>query len=224
MNALLFKNRLKNLKKKLPLAKKTNVMTVIEENVLFDYGATTSNYITGEVIFSENTICQYYYQIIKGTVKLTNFSEKGKEFVHGFPFSGHCFGESYLFTTKKYAFNAIAYSPCEIIKLPKDAFALMIEKHPNLSAKVNHYTADRLHFRYIISSLMIVSNPCERLIKLLDYLKEYFGFKEKFSFLVPFTRAQLSALIGLRVETVIRTLKKMHTNNIVKIERSKIYY
>lgn len=111
-----------------------------------------------------------------------------------------------------------------MIKLPKDVFTSMIEKHPDLAAKVNRYTADRLHFRYIISSLMIVSNPCERLIRLLDYLKEYFGFKEKFSFLVPFTRAQLCALLGLRVETVIRTLKKCKPVILLKLKHTKIYY
>ena len=35
----------------------------------------------------------YYYQIHSGVVKLNNVFEDGKEFIHDFPFEGHCFGE-----------------------------------------------------------------------------------------------------------------------------------
>lgn len=47
---------------------------------------------------------------------------------------------------------------------------------------------------------------------------------KKHSFLVPYTRQQIADLIGLRVETVIRTIKKMETENLLLIDHSKIYY
>ena len=199
-------------------------MPVIDQQVLIAHGAESLKYTPEEFIFQENTACNNYYQITEGTVKLTHIAESGKEFVHGFPFAGHCFGESYLFTQRKYAFNAIAYSQCKVLKLPKDSFLSLLESHPKISARISRYTAERMHFRCIISSLMVVSCPCERLVRLLDHIKEYFGAEEKFSFQVPYTRAQLCSLLGLRIETVIRSLKKMQKMNIVKIEKTKIYY
>ncbi|MGL6126561.1 helix-turn-helix domain-containing protein [Chryseobacterium artocarpi] len=40
----------------------------------------------------------------------------------------------------------------------------------------------------------------------------------------PLTRQQLASLTGLCVETVIRTIKQMKKDQIVKIEKKKIYY
>lgn len=210
--------------KKYIFIKKTKIMPVINEQLLFDHGAVSARFVPDEIIFAENTLCNHYYQLREGTVKLNHFAENGKEFIHGFPFAGHCLGESYLFTDKKYAFNAIAISHGELIKIPKDSFLSLLESDPQLSLRISRYTAERLHFRCVISSLMVVSCPIERLVRVLDHLKEYFGVEDRFSFQVPYTRGQLCALVGLRIETVIRSLKKMQKMNIVKIEKTKIYY
>lgn len=59
---------------------------------------------------------------------------------------------------------------------------------------------------------------------MLDYHKSFDHNQEQFSFEVPLTRQQLASMTGLRVETVIRTIKKMEQQNIVKIINRKIYY
>lgn len=80
---------------------------VICEDLLFSHGAITYSYNSDEYIFQEGTLSKFYFQIQEGTVKINNFHENGKEFIHGFPFKGHCFGESYLFTEIPYGINAI---------------------------------------------------------------------------------------------------------------------
>lgn len=197
---------------------------VICEDFLFSYGAKLETYNSDEFIFHEGTSAKYYFQVKFGTVKINNFLEDGKEFVHGFPYDGHCIGESYLFTDNKYAINAVAVTNCEIIKIEKNIFLEILLKKPELLLKVNQYTADRLHFRYIISTFLTILDPLIKLRKLLDHLKKYFGFEEKYSYLVPYTRQQLATLTGLRVETIIRTIKKMEKQKLLKIDSTKIYY
>ncbi|MCX8523263.1 helix-turn-helix domain-containing protein [Chryseobacterium formosus] len=97
-------------------------------------------------------------------------------------------------------------------------------EEPLLFLKLNEYTADRLHFRYIVSTFLAIPDPDIRVKKLLDHIKNYFNHQEKYSFVVPYTRQQLAALIGLRVETVIRSIKKMQKINLLKIDGNKIYY
>lgn len=63
-----------------------------------------------------------------------------------------------------------------------------------------------------------------RIKGVLDYHKSFDHNQEQFSFEVPLTRQQLASMTGLRVETVIRTIKKMEQQNIVKIINRKIYY
>lgn len=197
---------------------------IIPEEILFEYGAILQDYEQDEFIFKEGSLSQCYYQIRAGVVKLNNFFEDGKEFVHGFPFEGHCFGETYLLTDKPYAVNAIAVTACSVLKLDKKAYLKLIDLQPQLFFKVSRYSAERLHFRYVISSFLAILDPQIRIQKLLDHLKGYFGYNDKYSFLVPFTRYQLASLTGMRVETLIRTVKKMEKLNILKIDNTKIYY
>ncbi|WP_412850760.1 Crp/Fnr family transcriptional regulator [Chryseobacterium sp. PMSZPI] len=197
---------------------------IICEDLLFSYEAQLIKYNAEDYIFQEGTAAKFYWQIKEGTVKLNTFLEDGKEFVHGLPFDGHCIGESYLFTGHHYAVNAIAVTNCEIIKIPKSKFLEILLKNPPLMLELNKYTADRLHFRYMISSFLAISDPIIKLKKLFDHLKKYFGFEEVYSFLIPYTRQQIATLTGLRVETVIRYIKKMQEQNIVKLDSTKIYY
>ncbi|WP_294264076.1 Crp/Fnr family transcriptional regulator [uncultured Chryseobacterium sp.] len=197
---------------------------IISEEILFEYGAVLQDFMQDEYIFREGGQSQFYFQIRTGVVKLNNFFEDGKEFVHGFPYDGHCFGEIYLLTEKQYAMNAIAVTGCTIIKLNKTAYLKMVHENPQLFFKINRYTAERLHFRYLVSSFLAILDPQIKIQKLLDHLKSYFGYQEKYSFLVPFTRYQLASLTGMRVETLIRTIKKMEKLNIVRIDNTKIYY
>lgn len=197
---------------------------VINKDLLFSHGATLENYEAGDAVFQEGTAAKYYFQIRNGTVKLNTFLEDGKEFVHGLPFDGHCIGESYLFTEHHYAINAIAVTHCEIIKISKTKILEILLEKPELMLEINKYMADRMHFRFMISSFLAISDPIIKLMKLFDHIKKYFGFEEPYSFLVPYTRQQIATLTGLRVETVIRYVKKMEEQKMVKIESTKIYY
>ena len=65
---------------------------IIPENILFKHGAKIKHFKSDDLIFKEGDYARYYFQIGSGLVKLNNVFEDGKEFVHGFPFEGHCFG------------------------------------------------------------------------------------------------------------------------------------
>ncbi|KMQ68789.1 hypothetical protein ACM39_05735 [Chryseobacterium sp. FH2] len=197
---------------------------IICEHLLLSQGAKLCSYDPEEYIFNEGTVAKNYFQIRCGTVKLNNYLEDGKEFIHGFPYEGHCIGESYVFTENKYAVNAVALTNCEIIVLDKNKFLQILLKEPELFLKVNKYTADRLHFRYIISGFLSISDPLVKIEKLFSYLRKYFGGQSKHSFLIPYTRQQIAALTGLRVETVIRVVKKMEIQGVVKIDNAKVYF
>lgn len=197
---------------------------VISEDILFQNGAVVNSYNAKEIIFSEGNYSKCYYQIQDGTVKISTNFDNGKEFVHGFPFKGHCFGESYLLSNKPLAISATALTSCTIISLKKSDYLDLVKNKPEILLDVNCYTAERLHFRYLISSFLAISDPIIKIQKLLDHVKDYFDFSEQYSFQVPYTRIQLASLTGLRVETTIRILKKMQTLRLLKIENGKIYY
>lgn len=197
---------------------------VLPEDLLLHYGAESQFYSCDQIIFQEGKSANYYYQIKTGTVKLANFFEDRKEFIHGFPYEGLCFGESYLFTNHTYAMSAVAVKSSEILQLPREAFLQLLLEHPELALRVNQFTAERLHFRYIIASFLGISDPEIKITQLFNHLKAHFKAEGQHSFLIPYTRQQIADLIGLRVETVIRFIKKMETENKLLIDHTKIWY
>ncbi|UOE37490.1 Crp/Fnr family transcriptional regulator [Chryseobacterium oryzae] len=196
---------------------------IINDELLFKHGAILKSYDENDIIFKEGIQAKYYYQIQVGTVKICNTFDDGKEFAHGFPFVGHCFGESYLLTDKPYAINVVALTASVIICLPKTAYLDLVVDNPQVLLDVNRYTAERLHFRYLVSSFLAISDPLIKIQKLLDHLKDYFGYTELYSFQVPFTRNQLASLTGLRVETIIRVIKKCKHQGFSKLITVKFF-
>lgn len=197
---------------------------ILPEKLLLEYDAEIKEYSLNEFIFKEGNTAKYYYQIKTGTVKISNSFENAKEIVHGFPYEGLCFGESYLFTDLTYAVDAVAISECEIFRLCKETFLQLNLNEPEICLRIHKSTADRFHFRYLISSFLSISDPQIKIIKLFDHLKYHFDVQGKHTFVIPFTRLQISTLIGLRVETVIKTIKKMETEGILIIDSARIRY
>ncbi|BFO67333.1 Crp/Fnr family transcriptional regulator [Chryseobacterium sp. KCF3-3] len=163
-------------------------------------------------------IPHYYFQIVTGTVELNNYYEDGKEFTLNIIFEGQSFGESLLFGDKNYPMNAIARTDCKILKLPKSSFLNMLSENMELIFTMFRYLSDRLFYKYIMLLSNSVIDPVLKIKSLLDYYKENSLKQSSYLYQVPLTRQQIANLTGLRVETVIRTIKKMAADDILKLD------
>ncbi|MDG4651264.1 Crp/Fnr family transcriptional regulator [Chryseobacterium arthrosphaerae] len=197
---------------------------MIIEQLLISFGAETKNYKAGDIIFREEEFPLYYYQIKTGKIKLNNYTEDGKEFIQNIFSDGHSFGESLLFVDRPYPMNAVAMEESVIFRMPRQNFLNLIRDNPEISLNIYQCLAERMYYKYIMFYNLSFQNPVSKLKLLMDYLKSYHEDKAPYSFQVPLTRQQLASLTGLCVETVIRTIKQMEKEKIVKIEKRKIYY
>lgn len=195
---------------------------IISEDLLLAYGAIYEMYNVNETVFHEGNLPKYYFQIDSGIVELNNYHEDGKEFTQNILSDGQSLGESFLFDDKVYPTNATAKTPCRIFKLPKNDFFSLLKQNPEVSAKMFKCLADRLYDKYIMLFNISSADPSYKIKTVMESLKGESG--DKYSFQVPLTRQQLANLTGLRVETVIRTIKKMHDNHQLRIENRKIFY
>lgn len=197
---------------------------VIDEELLLQYGADEINFNVDEFLFEENSQPRNYFQIRDGMVKLNNYHEDGKEFIHSLLSKGHCIGETFVFSEKNYSINAVAMQNCTILKLEKGKFFELIDLHPKVLHDLYSFTAERMYYRYKMLNNLSETNPVDKLKGLMDCLKEYYDTDQPYSYQIPFTRQQMASLTGLRIETVIRAVKKMEKENIVKIHNRKIFY
>ncbi|WP_228378461.1 MULTISPECIES: Crp/Fnr family transcriptional regulator [Chryseobacterium] len=196
----------------------------IEPELLFSYGAEKKLYRHNEIIYREGDHSAYYYQIVKGKIKLNSYNDEGKEFIHNIIGEKQSFGDSMLFVEKFYVMNAISISDTELIRLPKNSFLDLLKNNPEVSLEMNACLSQRLYFKAIMLQNMSSQNPIVRLEGLLNYLKSYHDGECDHCFPVELTRQQIANLTGLRVETVIRTLKKMEKQGMLKIKDRKILY
>lgn len=197
---------------------------MIIEEVLVSFGAEIKEYKAGEIIFWEGEFSTFYYQIKEGQIKLNNYTEDGKEFIQNIFSNGHSFGESLLFVDRPYPMNATAIKDSYILRLPKSNFLNLIRENQEVSLNVYQCMAERMYYKYMMLYNLSFQNPMLKLKQLMDYFKSYCEDKTQYSFQIPLTRQQLASLTGLRVETVIRAVKSMEKDKILKIEKRKIMY
>lgn len=196
----------------------------IDEDILRSFGGEEIRYRAKEFIFKEGDHVLFYFQIVKGKVKLNNYNENGKEFIHNILGKNQSFGDPLLFIDRLYPVNALAMEPVEVLRMPKSNFMEMLKKRPDLSLQMNLCLSQRLYYNSLMIQNMVSQNPATRLKGLLEYLKSYYDGDCQHCFPIELTRQQIADLTGLRVETVIRTVKKMVGDNVIKLEGRRILY
>lgn len=199
-------------------------MAAIDINILLSNGATVKKYSKGEIIFYEDGLPKYYYQIVSGAVKVYSTSSEGKEFIQGFFKSGESFGEPPLFLNYTYPSFAKAIEDCEIIKMGKESFFNLLNSTPSLVIQFLKIFAERIYNKATNSQILLSQTPEEKILLFLTKYKNKHTTTNNDKQIVPFTRQLMADMTGLRVETVIRTIKKLHENKKLEIINHKIYY
>ena len=197
---------------------------MIAIDLLEKYGALKKSFDKNDIIFEEGNLPTHYYQIISGEVKMSNYNDDGREFIQGIFYKEQSFGEPPLFLNQNYPANAIAVEDAEILLLPKDNFMKLLQENATVSIKIIENLAQRLYYKSVMAAEMSTQEPEHRILKLIDHGIAYFNFKkEENGYLINFTRQQIGDLTGLRVETVIRTIKALEKKGVLKIINRKVY-
>ncbi len=197
---------------------------MIPQEILKKYNAFIKQFQKGEIIFSENDHARYYYQIISGAVKMSNFNDEGKEFIQGIFYKQQSFGEPPLFINVVYPANAITLADSELLIIAKSDFLRILTDYTDIHLNFTSNLAKRLYYKAIIASEISSHEPSHRILRFFDYLKEVANHQNYTSdFKIIYTRQQISDILGLRVETVIRTIKQLEKQGEVVIKKGKVY-
>jgi CRP-like cAMP-binding protein len=175
-----------------------------------------------ELLFNEGDPATDYYQVESGSVKMYSANQDGQEFIQGIFGHGESFGEPALIGKFPYPGSVIAIEPSKIWKLTCDYFFQMLKENFDLHLKMDQVLCNRLRYKSMILTEISSYDPEHRILSLLNYFKSKNGQAAKI--LIPFTRQQLADMSGLRVETVIRTVKKMEKENKLSLQGHKILF
>lgn len=194
---------------------------MIEKKLLQEYGAVEKYLPKGEMLFQEGEKAVFYYQIISGMVKMNNYNEQGQEMIQGVFLEGESFGEPPLFGHFPFPANAVAIEETHLICLEKNRFFTLLKEHNEISIFLLKVFSTRLRFKSIMAKEIKGYQSGHRIMTLLRYLKKKSRTKGEYE--VTITRQTIADLTGLRVETVIRTIKKLDKDGKLEIRNHKLY-
>jgi len=197
---------------------------MISEDLLLKYNGHRKLFAKGTHLFQENQQASYYFQISSGEVKMYNFNDEGKEFIQGIFTENDSFGEPPLLNGKLYLTNAMATSNAEVWLVNKENFVKMLFENPSAAIAVCTRLSDRLYYKSIMAMEISSEDAEHRLLRFFDFLKlDVANLDKGAEYPVNLTRQQLADLTGLRVETVIRSVKSLEKKSAITIRNRKIY-
>lgn len=196
----------------------------IDLDLLYTWGAVSKRYRKNEIIFYEEDMAFFYYQVIEGSVKMFCSNEDGKDFIQGVFKKGCSFGEPPLFINEVYPCTAIAVEDSVIIKISKDKFLTIIQEYPEINNHFMQLLALRVYGKAMTNKHIVNQKPEHRINAFLTDYKQKNGNSDSKKIQIPYTRQEIADFTGLRVETVIRTLTQMKKSNLVEITNHKLYY
>ncbi|HRO48211.1 Crp/Fnr family transcriptional regulator [Agriterribacter sp.] len=196
---------------------------IVNTDLLLSYGASVKEVAKGEVIYQEGEAALFYFQLVKGRVKWMHVDEEGREFIHDIVEAGEPFGEGPLFDGDLYDATAVAEASSTLIRLKLPLFQQLLDDHPDIHFAFTRLLSRQLHFKLLLVKMLANCNPEYRLTTLLGYLVQH---KKNVCFTcnkLLLTRKQLAGMVGLRIETVIRTMKQLEQKELLSINKGKVY-
>ena len=194
---------------------------MIDLVLLKKFGAEEKFLEKGEELFHEGAKANFYYQVKSGEIKVYNSNEEGKEFVQGIFTDGQSLGEPPLIGDFPYPATAVALKPSVVYRLAFAAFEELLKENFEIHRELSRGLAKRLQYKAMIMKEISSYDPEHRILTLIDYLKSENEPTDQFE--VKLTRQQIADLTGLRVETVIRSIKNLESKGELEIIGRKVY-
>lgn len=195
---------------------------MIPAKILQSYNARLVRVRKDQILFGEGEMAVDFFQVEEGQVRMYILNHDGQEFTQGVFHAGESFGEPALLGDFPYPSSAHAISDGKVWRLSKSSFLQLLKENFELHLKLDQVLCQRLQYKSMILTEISAHTPEHRLVTIMNYLKSKMNLKEKA--IIPYTRQQLADMTGLRVETVIRTIKKMEQNGKLILERRKIKF
>jgi CRP/FNR family transcriptional regulator, cyclic AMP receptor protein len=196
---------------------------MIPEHLFQEFKARLVRTQKGQVLFEEGDPATDFFQVESGQVKMYIINPDGQEFTQGIFNAGESFGEPALLGGFAYPSSAQATESGKVWRLPKAEFIQLLKQNFDVHLKLDQVLCKRLQYKSMILTEVSSYDPEHRLSTILKYFKTRIRKKEGEERLtIPFTRQQLADMTGLRVETVIRAVKKMEKEGKLKLSGHKI--
>ena len=193
----------------------------ITENFIKETNAEIKKHQKNSLIINEGSTSLYFYYLLEGELSVYNLTPEGTEFLQHKVKENNFFGEPAVLLEKPFPGTVEVTSEfAKILRIKRENFLQYLKNNPDWSLEFTKSIAEKSIIKSNSLKNIVFLNPEDRIIKQLNDYKE--GKDEKI--IIELTRKELSNMTGLRIETIIRTIKKMEKDGKLQIINGKVFY
>ncbi len=194
----------------------------LNEELLIQYNAERTSYKKEDTLFRQGQYPKYFFQVDIGLIKMSVFGHDHQEFIQQVFQPGESFGEPALLGNFPFPSSAIALQESIVWKIPRNDFFQILKDYFDIHLKLTNLLAKRLSYKTTLIRNLSTNQADERILHVIKFhCHNTSAINNQTCF--PFTRKELSNMTGLRIETVIRTVKELEKQNKLRISKHKIY-
>lgn len=177
----------------------------------------------GEALYRAGEPFRSLYAIRLGFFKASVISEDGREQVTGFHMSGELMGMDAI-STDVHTCDAIALEDSEVCELPFTDIEDLSREIPLLQRHFHKVMSREIVRDHGVMLLLGNMKAEERLAAFLLNLSQRFAIRgySSSSFHLRMTREEIGSYLGLKLETVSRTLSKFQDQGFIKVQNRLI--
>lgn len=177
----------------------------------------------GEFLFKIEQDFTSLFAVRTGFFKTNIASQDGREQVTGFYMSGELIGLDGI-SGNKHTCNAVALEDSEVCELPFLAFEDLIKTLPSLQRQFMRLMSSEIvrdqGTMLLLGNMKAEERIATFLMNLSQRLKNR-GFAAN-DFILRMSREEIGSFLGLKLETVSRTLSKFHQAGLIMVDHKHI--
>lgn len=186
--------------------------------------ASERRFNNGQVIFQKGDPGTSMMAVLSGRVRISAYSEDGREIILNMVDPGQLFGEIALLDGKERSADATAMGKTEILILDRRDFLPFLEKNPKIAVQLIDVLCSRLRRTSEMVESIAFLDFGARLARLLVQMAEHYGVETERGLLIDLriSQADLGNLIASTRESVNRQLSAWTQEGVIAIDQGRI--
>ncbi|MGH2453677.1 MAG: Crp/Fnr family transcriptional regulator [bacterium] len=176
---------------------------------------------SGAMLFREGERSDGVLAVLSGRVKVSYFTDEGREIVLAVRGSGELLGELSTIDGEPRSATGTALGPVEALAVSGEAFTEFLQEFPRVSLVLLRTISRRLREatrrRIEYGSLDTTARVAARLVELADQYGEAFGSSVRI--LLPLTQEELAGWVGASREAVSKALRALRQRGWIETHR-----
>ncbi len=186
--------------------------------------ASERQFTNGQVIFQKGDPGTSMMAVLQGRVRISAYSEDGREIILNMIEPGQLFGEIALLDGKERSADATVMGKTTLLVLDRRNFVPFLEANPKIMIRLFDVLCNRLRQTSEMVESIAFLDFGARLAKLLLHMAENYGVENDKGLLINFriSQADLGNLIASTRESVNRQLNAWVQEGIIALEGGRI--